>query len=100
MSLVDRRLVSVVAAFGLSAAAAWGARPLSGFQAMDADRDGRVTPAEHAAAAAKMFDAMDANKDGKVTAAEYKAPVLANFDKADTNKDGVLSQAERQPKKK
>ena len=37
----------------------------------------------------------DANKDGKVSPAEFKGPVLAAFDRADTNKDGRLSPEEK-----
>jgi len=43
------------------------------FSAMDADHDGKVSAAEHAAGAKAMFDKMDANHDGKVTAAEMTA---------------------------
>jgi Ca2+-binding EF-hand superfamily protein len=46
---------------------------LSGFEAMDADKDGKISPSEHAAAAARMFRAMDGNRNGKVTAAEMQA---------------------------
>jgi hypothetical protein len=46
---------------------------LSGFDAMDGDRDGAVSPREHAEAAGKMFTAMDADGDDKVTAAEMDA---------------------------
>ena len=58
-------------ALGSSAVAAPPA--MSGFQAMDANHDGKVSRDEHAAAARKMFVAMDANKNGKVTAAEMDA---------------------------
>ncbi|MEQ1516874.1 MAG: hypothetical protein ABL931_10345, partial [Usitatibacteraceae bacterium] len=37
------------------------------FSKMDANKDGRVSAEEHAAAAKQMFDTMDANKDGNVT---------------------------------
>ena len=47
------------------------------FAAMDADHDGKVSAAEHAAGAKAMFEKMDANHDGKVTAAEMTAAHLA-----------------------
>ncbi len=50
-----------------------GQPALSQFEGVDADRDGRISAAEHAAAAKKMFRAMDADRDGKVTAAEMDA---------------------------
>ena len=40
---------------------------------MDTNADGKISPDEHAAGAAKMFGTMDADKDGKVTAAEMTA---------------------------
>jgi Ca2+-binding EF-hand superfamily protein len=43
------------------------------FQAMDANRDGKVSREEHAAAARRMYRQMDANGDGKVTADEMDA---------------------------
>jgi Ca2+-binding EF-hand superfamily protein len=46
---------------------------LSGFDAMDADRDGAVSEQEHANAVAAMFKSMDADGDGRVTAAEMHA---------------------------
>ena len=54
---------------------AWsvGLAALSGFDAMDADQDGKITPREHATAAERMFKTMDADRDGKVTAAEMDA---------------------------
>ncbi len=45
----------------------------AGFSKMDANKDGMVSAAEHAAGARQMFDTMDANKDGRVTAAEMDA---------------------------
>jgi hypothetical protein len=86
-----------------------GKPALSEFDSMDADRDGRVSAAEHAAAAKKMFELMDANRDGKVTAAEMDAAQdkvtgrkaskggMGAADKIrviDTDRDGVLSAAE------
>ena len=33
----------------------------------------------------------DANRDGKISPAEYSAPVLSVFDRTDTNKDGQVT---------
>ena len=43
------------------------------FKAMDANGDGRLSPAEHARGAKKMFDRMDADKDGFLSNAELTA---------------------------
>ena len=40
------------------------------------------------------FDAIDADKDGKITSAEFDAFRTAEFAKADTNSDGQLSAEE------
>lgn len=40
------------------------------------------------------FDAIDADKDGKITAAEFAAFRAAEFASADTNKDGQINAAE------
>ncbi len=45
--------------------------------------------------AAKFLNALDTNKDGKVSLAENRAPAAVRFDRADTNKDGSLSVAEQ-----
>ncbi|WP_173119655.1 EF-hand domain-containing protein [Pseudaquabacterium terrae] len=101
-------LFAVFAGLCATAVAARTAAPAE-FAAMDADRDGRLTPAEHAAAAAKMFAAMDANHDQRITAAEMqaatkrltgRAPRAKDLSAAekikviDTDGDGVLSAAE------
>ena len=39
---------------------------------------------------------LDANKDGKVNPAEFSAVALAAFDRIDANKDGTISPEERQ----
>jgi Ca2+-binding EF-hand superfamily protein len=80
---------------------------LSEFDGMDANRDGRISAAEHAAGARKMFRAMDANRDGKVTAGEMdaaytkvtgkKADDLSGAEKiklVDRDGDGVLTASE------
>jgi Ca2+-binding EF-hand superfamily protein len=79
------------------------------FKMMDGNGDGKITAAEHDAAAAKMFEKMDADKDGKVTAAEMEAahekvtgskPMKTDMRAADkikmidTNGDGVVTAAE------
>ena len=43
------------------------------FKMMDANSDGKVSSAEHAAAVTKMFGEMDADKDGFVTTVEMDA---------------------------
>lgn len=77
---------------------------------MDANGDGSVTAAEHAAGAKAMFGKLDANGDGYVTAAEMDAAHAAkdksrdmdrmsSADKIkaiDTNGDGRLSAAEHE----
>jgi Ca2+-binding EF-hand superfamily protein len=98
----------------LSAAAPVTAEPkakpaLAEFDGVDANRDGRISAAEHAAAAKKMFRAMDANRDGKVTAAEMDAAYtkvtgnkadpsgMSGADKikvVDRDGDGVLTASE------
>ena len=47
--------------------------PAAMFKAMDANNDGKVSRAEHAASALKMFTDADANRDGHVTLAEMEA---------------------------
>lgn len=79
------------------------------FAMMDANKDGKLSAAEHAAGAKAMFEKMDSNKDGKVTAAEmtaahhgvtgHHAPMsgMSAADKikaVDANGDGVLTAAE------
>jgi hypothetical protein len=56
------------------AATAWaGGDPGSKFDSMDANKDGMVSAAEHAAAVTTMFGEMDANADGMVSAQEMDA---------------------------
>ena len=53
-----------------------------------------LTKAEFQAKGAQMFDQMDANKDGKLDPADRAAHESQMFDRLDTNKDGSLSRAE------
>jgi Ca2+-binding EF-hand superfamily protein len=100
--------VGAVAAFGfaLLPSAAFADNPKAGFESMDANGDGKISPDEHAASASRMFEKMDTNADGKVTAAEMTAAhqnmtgkkaekgELTAAEKIkiiDTNGDGVLT---------
>jgi hypothetical protein len=84
---------------------------LDTFASMDTDGDGRVSEAEHAAAARKMFATMDANGDGSVTATEMEAArgkvsgrkavkgeltAAEKISAVDTNGDGLLSAEEHE----
>lgn len=53
-----------------------------------------LTKAEFQARGAQMFDQMDANKDGKLDPADRAAHEGQMFDRLDTNKDGAISRAE------
>ena len=84
------------------------------FEGMDADKDGKVTPAEMDAAhermgkmmgkahkpghaemsAADKMKVVDSNHDGVLTADEHVAGAKMMFDKMDTDKDGYLSKSE------
>lgn len=78
------------------------------FKKLDADGDGKVTRAEHAAGAQKMFAQADSNGDGIVTALEMDAVKASYGDKSartelssaekirviDQNGDGQLTAAE------
>jgi Ca2+-binding EF-hand superfamily protein len=88
---------------------AFAGNPDARFEALDANGDGKISPDEHSAAAARMFEKMDENGDGKVTASEMeaakqkmladrgmkgpKSPMSAadKIKTIDTNGDGVLS---------
>ena len=80
------------------------------FKKLDANGDGKVTRAEHAAGAIQMFIECDANADGIVTAAEMDAAMAAQGEKPgagdkssaekikviDQNGDGRLTAMEHQ----
>jgi len=106
----------ILIALCFSSAAVLAADPkgqpaLAEFDGVDANRDGRISAAEHAAAAKKMFRAMDANRDGTVTAAEMDAAYgkvtgnkaeqsgMSGTDKikvVDRDGDGVLTASEHE----
>ena len=78
------------------------------FKMMDANGDGKISRAEHAAGAKQMFTQCDVNRDGIVTAAEMDAAMALKGEKPgrndkssaekirviDQNGDGKLSKAE------
>ena len=71
-------------------------------QAVDTDRDGRISQAEFTAKAVERLQAADGNGDGTVTAEERRAAgearraehMTQRFARLDTNNDGAISQAE------
>ena len=67
------------------------------FATVDADKDGKITPAEVDAFRAAEVTAADTDKDGKLQATEIAAMPedrRARQIEADTNKDGTLDRAE------
>ncbi|MEO6005162.1 MAG: hypothetical protein ABIZ04_18340 [Opitutus sp.] len=70
--------------FALPAAFA-GKDAAKDFDQMDANHDGKISRAEHAAGAKKMFTQCDANHDGVVTATEMDAALAAQGEKPDKN---------------
>lgn len=82
-------LAAVLLPIGASAAPDVGKQ----FSAMDANQDGKVTAAEHAAGAKAMFGKMDANHDDKVTATEMNAAHRAIT--GQTAKRGDMSAADK-----
>ena len=57
-------------------------------QKIDANKDGKLTSAEHKARLKKWFKELDANRDGKLTPAEFQGKRFTNID---INKDGVVT---------
>ncbi len=91
-------------------AAQFRAHRIQAVMTMDADHDGRLSPAEFSAMAAKraaaghagkgggekLFAKLDANGDGYLSGDEVGALAERRFAKLDTNHDGKLDAAERQ----
>ena len=94
------KVLIVAIATGLCGAAFAGGKEHGdhAMKMMDADGDGKVTAAEHAAGAKAMFTAMDTSKDGKVTAAEMDASRSAkkgNKDHNDARMSHEMTSAEK-----
>jgi len=60
----------------------------------DANRDGRLVPAELPGVPPEVFKGADRDGDGVLGLPEFTEAREADFDRADTNKDGLLSRAE------
>ena len=65
-----------------------GQLSLQEFQAVAAARTAQLS--------ANALQQLDANKDGKISPAEFKSQPLGAFDRIDANKDGTLSADEKQ----
>jgi Ca2+-binding EF-hand superfamily protein len=78
-----KKRISMAAACSLAfcVAALAGPDAEKHFKMMDANGDGKVSRAEHAAAAKQMFTECDANRDGIVTAVEMDASMAAKGEK-------------------
>ncbi len=96
-----QRSTLIMAALGALSAgsAAWAADSSTSsdteMRMMDADHNGKISSAEHAAGAAKMFQMMDTDKDGKVTAAEMDASQKQMMGKGSSDSAHELSSAEK-----
>ena len=72
------------------------------FGALDADRNGAISPVEFGRlelpappiGAAPMLGAFDGNRDGSVSLVEFRTAKLARFDHMDKDKDGIVTPAE------
>lgn len=76
MKTITKLVFGGIAMFIASTAMARGNKPAAvdkEFAMMDANKDGKISTAEHADAAKAMFEKMDSDKNGKVTAAEMSA---------------------------
>ncbi len=66
-------LASLMLAAGVATSSLAAGEDHSQFKSMDANGDGRVSAAEHAASAKQMLEMTDTDKDGFVSAAEMEA---------------------------
>jgi uncharacterized low-complexity protein len=89
--------LGVVVASGAGLAQAespFGLSPLSSGYTVAGHGAGEVNCGEGKCGADKIFEAMDTNKDGKVSGEEHSAHADAKFKKADANGDGSVSKDE------
>ena len=74
------------------AAAVIALLPLSGFAGNDGDKDKDAI--SHGTRSSAQFDALDTNRDGRISRAEAAADTKITFTTADTNGDGYLDNME------
>jgi len=78
------------------------------FDALDTDRDGKISATERAVQAGsagedgarrrgggRMLERADANRDGVITRGEFRTMAAAGFDRQDVNRDGKVDASER-----
>jgi Ca2+-binding EF-hand superfamily protein len=104
LTSVYRLIIPAVSALSLLAGCHTGANlqptstPLSGFDAADANHDGKLSRDEASDfLVERVFDARDANHDGGLTLQEAggsSRATLADFKRRDTNHDGVVTKEE------
>jgi len=92
---VRKLIFTAVAAAALAAAGMASAQmpaPADLIKTWDKNGDGAVDKAEWTAAGrpAERFDAVDANKDGRITAAELEAAMAAMRQRADERQAGAV----------
>ena len=74
-------------------------RALEVFYFADTDKNGHLTREEYTALVlADGFEAVDADRDGRVSVREFVAARTRDFDAADRDHDGVLSRPETGPR--
>lgn len=67
-----RNTLVTIAMLGIAGAACAGDKTAANFDALDADKDGMLSPAEFAEAKSKQaFETLDRNSDGKLDRREY-----------------------------
>lgn len=69
-------------------------RPMADFATLDADRDGRISAAEHAQAAQALFEMLDAEHDGNLVRDELQSGAVALADIHGLTPDKLLAIAD------